>query len=110
MFYFPQLQTDQIFHCDVGLVFVVAHTARKCSWFNDMQVIQIMCKLLKVFQVCVNTHDSSPSEYTLISHNIKTTCLILFRTPLCRQNSSDPLRHGLHKTSESVLWYLAPRR
>lgn len=34
----------------------------KCSWYNDMQVIQIMCKLQKVFQVCVNTHDSSPSE------------------------------------------------
>lgn len=63
MLYCPQLQTDQIFQHDVGPVFVVARTACKCSWFNDMQVIQIMCKLLKVFQVCVNTHDSSPGEY-----------------------------------------------
>lgn len=42
---------------------------------------------------------------TLISHNIKTTCLILCRPPSCCQNSSDALRHGLHKTSECVLWY-----
>lgn len=61
--YCPQLQTNQTFQCDVGPVFVVAHTASKCSWFNDMQVIQIMCKLQKVFQVCVNTRDSPPSEY-----------------------------------------------
>lgn len=59
----PRLQTDQIFQRGVGPVFVVDHTASKCSWLNDMQVIQIMCKLHKVFQVCVNTHDSSPSEY-----------------------------------------------
>lgn len=36
---------DQIFQPDVGLVFVVAHISSKCSWFNDMQLIQIMCKL-----------------------------------------------------------------
>lgn len=36
-----------------------------------------------------------------ISHNINTTS--------CHQNSSDPSRHGLHKTSEGVLWVLAPR-
>lgn len=55
--------SDQIFQSDVGLVFVVAHISSKCSWFNDKQLIQIMCKLQKVFQVCVNTHDSFPSEY-----------------------------------------------
>ncbi|XP_051560266.1 LOW QUALITY PROTEIN: vacuolar protein sorting-associated protein 8 homolog [Myxocyprinus asiaticus] len=37
-------------------------------------------------------------------------CLLLQRkSPSCRQNSSDLSRHGLHKTSEGVLWYLAPR-
>lgn len=64
--YCPQLQTDQIFQHDVGPVFVVAHS--ECSGFNDMQVIQIMCKLQKVFQVCVNTHDSSPSEYIPVEY------------------------------------------
>lgn len=29
-----------------------------------------------------------------ISHNIKTTCLILCTFPLCSQNRTDPLRHG----------------
>lgn len=43
---------------------------------------------------------------TLISHNSKTT-LILCRSPLCHQKQLS-LRHRLHKTSEVVLWYLAP--
>ncbi len=47
--------------------------------------------------------------HRLTSHNIKTTCLILCRPPLCCQNSSEASRHGLHKTTERVLWYLAPR-
>ncbi len=68
MLYCPQLWTDQIFQHDVGPVFVVAHTASKCSWFNDMQVIQIMCKLQRVFQVCVNTRDSSPGEYISVEY------------------------------------------
>lgn len=33
---------------------------------------------------------------TPISHNIKSSCLTLCRSPLCRQNSTDPSRHGLH--------------
>lgn len=66
--YCPQLQTDQIFQYDVGPDFVVAHTASKCTWFNDMQVIQIMCKLQKVFQMCVNTDDSTPSQYISVEY------------------------------------------
>lgn len=38
--------------------------------------------------------------YIIISYNIKSTCLILWR---CHQNSSGPSRHD-------VLWDLAPRR
>ncbi|XP_051973126.1 kinase suppressor of Ras 1 isoform X3 [Xyrauchen texanus] len=34
---------------------------------------------------------------------------IITRSPSCCQKSSDPTRHGLHKTSEDVLWYLAQR-
>lgn len=50
----------------------------------------------------------STSHYThkLISHNIKITCLILCRSPLYCQNISNVSRH---KTSELVLWFLAPR-
>lgn len=58
----PELQSDQISQCDVGPVFVMVHIACKCSWFNDMQVIQIMRTLLKAFQVCFNIHDSPPDE------------------------------------------------
>lgn len=32
---------------------------------------------------------------TLVSHNIKTTCLILYRSPSWHQHSSDPLSHAL---------------
>lgn len=46
----------------------------------------------------------------LIRHNIRPVCLILCRSPLCHQNCSDSSEHGLHKTSECVLWFLAPRR
>lgn len=55
----PQLQFDQIFQHGVGPVFVIVHVASKCSCFNDMQVMQIMQTLLKVFQVCFSVHDSS---------------------------------------------------
>lgn len=41
---------------------------------------------------------------TQVSHNI-----VLCRSPACRQNNSDPSRHGLYKSSEVVLWYLAQR-
>lgn len=33
---------------------------------------------------------SGSSRYTQISHNITTTCLILHRSPLYHQNSTDP--------------------
>lgn len=46
--------------------------------------------------------------YTLISHNIKSTFLILCRYPSF-QNRCNLLRQGLQKASESVLYYLAPR-
>ncbi|TNN54810.1 hypothetical protein EYF80_035016 [Liparis tanakae] len=52
-----ELHTDQIFQRDAGAVFVGAHTASTCASLNDMQVIQIMCELQKVFQVYVNMHD-----------------------------------------------------
>lgn len=68
----PQLPSDQIFQHDVGPVFVIAHIASKCSRFNDMQVIQIMCKLPKVFQVCVNTRDSSPGECIFVEYVLWT--------------------------------------
>lgn len=42
------------------------------------------------------------------SHNIENTCLILCSYPSCYQNSTNPSRHGLHKTTVGVLWYLAP--
>lgn len=35
--------------------------------------------------------------------------MYFFRLPLCRLSRFDPLRHGLFKTSEGVLWCLAPR-
>ena len=38
-----------------------------------------------------------------------TTCVILLKFPLCSQNGSDLSRYGL-KTSEGVLWCLAPGR
>lgn len=44
-----------------------------------------------------------------ISNGIITTCLILHRSPFCRKNSSDPLRHSLHNTSEGGLWYFRSR-
>ena len=72
MSYCLQLQTNQIFQCDVGPVFVVAHTASKSSWFNDKQVIHIMCKMQEVFQMCVNTHDSFPSEYISVEYVLWT--------------------------------------
>ena len=46
----------------------------------------------------------SVSGYTSIRHNY---CLILWKFHLCSQDSSDLWRHGL-KTSEGVLWCLAP--
>lgn len=72
MSYCAQLRSDQIFQYDVGPVFIVAHIASKCSWFNDMQVIQIKCKLPKVFQVCVNKRDSSPTEYIFAEYVLWT--------------------------------------
>lgn len=62
MLHCPQLQLVWILQNDVGLVFVRVHIACKCLWFNDVQVKQIMCKLLKVFQVCFNICDSSLCE------------------------------------------------
>ena len=44
---------------------------------------------------------------TTIRHNIMNACLIMWRFPLCNQNSSDLLRHGL-TFSEGVLWCSAP--
>lgn len=35
--------------------------------------------------------------------NIKAICFILCQSPLCHQNSSDSMRHGLHRISENVL-------
>lgn len=70
--YCAQLRSDQIFQYDVGPVSTVAHIASKCSWFNDMQVIQIKCKLPKVFQECVNKRDSSPTEYIFAEYVLWT--------------------------------------
>ena len=44
-----------------------------------------------------------------MSQNIMTTCLICCWSSVCRQNSADPPRHGLDKTPEGVLRYLAPK-
>lgn len=48
-------------------------------------------------------------QYTRISPKTITSCLILSLSTFCCQNSSDPVRQGLHKTSAVVLWYLAPQ-
>lgn len=45
------------------------------------------------------------NKYTPISHNCKTTCLILYRFALCCLNQS---RHDTTR-SEGFLCYLAPR-
>lgn len=49
-----------------------------------------------------------PEKYTgyaLMSQNITTTCLICCRASTYHLNSSDPLRHGLHRTSEGTAVY-----
>lgn len=56
-----------------------------CSWLASLQLGLINS------QIC--------SDYTLISHNIKTSCLILYWFLSCYQNN---------RTLWSILWCLAP--
>lgn len=80
--YCPQLRTDQMLQCDVGPVFIVAHAVSKCSRFNDMQVIPIMWKLQKAFQMLSTRMTALPVNIFMLS---------LYFGP-CTRGSNDPLQ------------------
>ena len=50
---------------------------------------------------CISSH---VIPYTVMSQKIITTCSILWMSP---QTNQPWLRHGLHKLSEGMLWYLS---
>lgn len=85
-------------------------TEKEC-WFSTAvenmhlthsTLIPVVCvNLLNYLLYTVMQKECTPFyNAILISHNIKTTCLILCRSPLCHKNISHPSRHGLQKTSE----------
>lgn len=52
----------------------LAPLAKACV--NDMQVIEIMCKLQKVFQVCVSTPDRPSSAFLKIFYFFGQICIL----------------------------------
>ncbi|XP_028980635.2 uncharacterized protein LOC105026266 isoform X2 [Esox lucius] len=69
------------------------------GWEVVMLVLSSMALVLGTVILTLNIFHSRVSKYPLMTQNIMSTC----------QNSADLLRHGLYKTPEGVLWYLAPR-
>lgn len=60
-------------------------------------------KYLRFSNQVVDNEFSKLSYIDADNIDIKSTCLILCRSPLCHQNCSELLRHGLYKTSEDVI-------
>lgn len=84
-------QSKQIKHKSLSKVDAESDFTFHCIWrltlvFSYYQLL-IIQYLHQIPSIC-------------ISYNVKTTSLIFCRTPLWHQNSFDPLRYGLHKSSE----------